>query len=482
VRANRLPLLVAILIASGSLSAPSFAQAATVTESSAQAQPASAGATVNTVSAKPVRHIGGSVSAPVVISRVPILYDDEASKTNISGSVVVRLQVDEQGNPSNVRLVRGLAPALDKNAVRAVSQYKFKPAMEAGNPVVVEFDLQINVKIAARAMEPYESDRKFIAAIADGKKQTVLGQLNFAIDAYKKANKIAGGKCTDCLEQVIELQIENRSFKDAAATASELAALAMTPIEKSSAERLEGQALYDQGGEKPKPAQLEAANQVLKAAISDDSKNVGAHFCEGTVLARMGQTDAARKQFQECLAQASPSDPSYLRAKHFAENPAMSYLKMAPAFTVTALDGTKFTLDAMAGKVVLIDFWATWCGPCNEELPQMKRIAKEFEGQPLVIISVSWDSDAKKWQDFITKNGMSWYQYRDADHQLTRTFGVDAIPHYFTIGSDGVLTSEMLGSGNDVEGKLRKLVAKAKATQDTVVTATTISPAPVAAN
>jgi len=141
---------------------------------------------------------------------------------------------------------------------------------------------------------------------------------------------------------------------------------------------------------------------------------------------------------------------------------------MAPAFTVTALDGSKFTLDEMGGRVVLIDFWATWCGPCNEELPHMKKIAKEFAGQPLVIISVSWDSDATKWKDFIQKNEMTWVQYRDADHELAKRFGVEAIPNYFTIDKDGVLTSEMMGSGNDVEGKLRKLVAKAKAAQATL--------------
>jgi len=56
-------------------------------------------------------------------------------------------------------------------------------------------------------------------------------------------------------------------------------------------------------------------------------------------------------------------------------------------------------------------------------------------------------------------------QYRDADHRLTNEFGVNAIPHYFTIDSDGVLTSEMMGSGSDVEGKLKKLVAKAREAQ-----------------
>jgi thiol-disulfide isomerase/thioredoxin len=116
----------------------------------------------------------------------------------------------------------------------------------------------------------------------------------------------------------------------------------------------------------------------------------------------------------------------------------------------------------MDGRVVLIDFWATWCGPCNEELPHMKKIAKEFAGQPFVMISVSADQDEAKWKEFVQKNGMTWVQYRDADRKLQDLFGVDAIPHYFTIDSDGLLTSEMMGEGSDVENKLRKLIAKAK--------------------
>ena len=55
--------------------------------------------------------------------------------------------------------------------------------------------------------------------------------------------------------------------------------------------------------------------------------------------------------------------------------------KQAPPFEVTAMDGTRFNLDAMGGRVVLIDFWATWCGPCNEALPEVKKIAKDFAGR-----------------------------------------------------------------------------------------------------
>jgi thiol-disulfide isomerase/thioredoxin len=321
--------------------------------------------------------------------------------------------------------------------------------------------------LLAQDASDYKSNPRFQSAVAEAKQMLKERQFFFAIEAYKKANKIAGGKDADCLKSLLELQMKSGSYKDAAATTTALEALATTPAEKSRAESDRGYALMLQAGDKTKSDLLTAADAAFKSAIVDDSKNATAFYLDGRVLARLGQMDAASGQFKACLNCISPKDPSYLRAQHFAENPTLSLHKMAPAFTVTALDGSKFNLDAMGGRVVLIDFWATWCGPCNEELPHMKKIAKEFAGQPLVIISVSWDSDETKWKNFIDKNEMTWVQYRDADHSLSKKFGVEAIPHYFTIDSDGVLTAEMLGSGSDVEGKLKKLIARAKAATPT---------------
>ena len=267
------------------------------------------------------------------------------------------------------------------------------------------------------------------------------------------------------MNKLLDLQFKFGEYKDAINTAIMLEEAASTPSDKSKAETDRGEAILFEAGDKNKPDKLQAADTAFKSAIADNPKNGSAHFYDGQVLARLQQMDAASEQFKQCLSCVSPTDPSYIRAQHFAENPQLSTSKMAPAFTVTALDGSKFTLDEMGGRVVLIDFWATWCGPCNAELPHMKKIAKEFAGQPLVIISVSWDHDETKWKNFIDKNEMSWVQYRDADHDLSKRFGVEAIPHYFTIDSDGVLTSEMLGSGSDVEGKLKKLVARARAAQ-----------------
>jgi thiol-disulfide isomerase/thioredoxin len=306
---------------------------------------------------------------------------------------------------------------------------------------------------------------KYAEAMADAKHLTKKQQYIFAEDAYKKASKIAGGKDWASLEGLYITQLTVGSFKDAVGTAKALEAIASTPADKSSAETDQGRALFMQAGDKDKVELLQSADTVFKAALVDYPKNATAHYFDGMALARLHELDAAGEQFKACLSCISPNDPSYTRTEHFAENPALSTAKMAPPFTVTALDGVKFNLDEMGGRVVLIDFWATWCGPCNEELLHMKKIAQEFAGEPLVIISVSWDSDDAKWRNFIKKNEMTWVQYRDADHELSKRFDVNAIPHYFTIDSDGVLTAGMLGTGSNVEGKLKKLVAKAKVEQ-----------------
>ena len=314
----------------------------------------------------------------------------------------------------------------------------------------------------------YRSDPKFLDALKEAQRLQRQKQAVFAVDSYKKANKIAGGGCVECLQGLYQSQMMMGSYKDAIATTVGLEGVVTQPNAKAVAEAERGQALLAQAGSKPKPAALQDAHAAFQQALAINPKYATALFLDGKTLAKMGNMAEARTSFERCVSCTSASDPSRLRAQHFAENPELSTHLMAPAFEVTALDGSKFNLDAMGGRVVLIDFWATWCGPCNGELPHMKKIAKEFAGQPLVIISVSWDSDEAKWKQFIAKNEMTWVQYRDADHKLSNLFEINAIPHYFTIDADGVLTAEMLGEGSDVEGKLKKLVAKARESQPAV--------------
>ncbi len=94
-----------------------------------------------------VRHIGGGVSAPIVLFAPEPEFSEEARKAKAAGNVLVYLQVDAQGRPTHVRVLRGIGLGLDEKALEAVRQYKFKPALENGKPVPVEMNVEVNFQI-----------------------------------------------------------------------------------------------------------------------------------------------------------------------------------------------------------------------------------------------------------------------------------------------------------------------------------------------
>ena len=136
-------------------------------------------------------------------------------------------------------------------------------------------------------------------------------------------------------------------------------------------------------------------------------------FHWGVTLAHLNQDDAARAQFSAFLDQDRNNPSLHERAERLIDRIELARATMAPPFIATTLDGREISMDSLAGKVVLIDFWATWCGPCREALPHIKKIAQKFDGQPLVVLSISLDSDEAKWKDFVEKNSMTWLQVRD---------------------------------------------------------------------
>ena len=315
---------------------------------------------------------------------------------------------------------------------------------------------------AAGTGDAYRKDPAFVAAVREARESERAKEFGPAIEAYRKANEIAGGKCVACVAGIYGAQMMDGNFEGAIATAKAMGLMSNAPMVRSVAAYDRGRALVARGGDAPKPEQLEEARAAFRESVELLPANTAALFNEGEVLERLGRTEEARKDFETCLGLLKPSDPAWPRVKHFAENPELAKHKLAPAFEVVALDGAKFNLDSMGGRVVLVDFWATWCAPCNAELPELKRIAKEFEGQPFVMISVSSDEYDGVWREFVKKNEMTWVQYRDMDHKLADAFGVSEIPHYFTIDADGVLTSEKMGEGSGVEETLKKLIAKAQ--------------------
>jgi thiol-disulfide isomerase/thioredoxin len=284
----------------------------------------------------------------------------------------------------------------------------------------------------------------------------------FALDGFRKADKQDGGHCVPCEIQAWKAAVEIGDFKAAREQSEALLAHVTSPVDKAVAQFLLGRACLAEGIRDKHDAPMEAAEAAFSEAVRLQPRNAGYLFADGTALAYLKRDDAARQRFQDYLKIASPNDMDYARAQRFFERPELARAKMAPNFRLTTLDGRTLTLESLAGNVVLIDFWATWCGSCREALPHIRQIAKKFDGQPLVVLSISLDSDEAKWKDFVGKNGMTWMQYRDGsfDGRISKEFNVTAIPATFTIDADGVLEDQHVGDAN-IEGKLKKLVAGA---------------------
>jgi cytochrome c biogenesis protein CcmG/thiol:disulfide interchange protein DsbE len=120
--------------------------------------------------------------------------------------------------------------------------------------------------------------------------------------------------------------------------------------------------------------------------------------------------------------------------------------KPAPAFILRSLtDGTSVSLDQYKGKIVVLNFWASWCIPCKEENPALTNVWERYRGTDVVLLGVVFQDSADAARTYTTRLGNTWTSAIDGDGQVALRYGVFGPPETYFIGADGIIAGRHIG-------------------------------------
>jgi len=303
------------------------------------------------------------------------------------------------------------------------------------------------------ALEPEDDSQR---AFTNGRMLAHKGDFDGAIKEFRKAAELRKGQCAECFQLIGQIYFQMSKYKDAAAALRE--AIALKPANEASLNNALGTALYLQGDKKV----LEEAVTALQRAIElSGGSVVKAYYNLGHALIKLGRKEegvAALKTYLEL----NPSAENAGEVQAVIANADLAGERFAPAFSVTSTTGDPLSLEKLRGKIVLLDFWATWCKPCLYEMPHVKKIWEKYGGDNFVIIGVSLDSKLNALEEYLKREGITWPQFYDGggwNNKVSRLYQVSSIPHTVLIDQDGIIRAVGLRGGS-LSSKIGDLLKK----------------------
>ncbi len=196
----------------------------------------------------------------------------------------------------------------------------------------------------------------------------------------------------------------------------------------------------------------------MKTALADILKSTDADLetkseaSAITVLEAGGELEGGKGDTQAWITQAEAHLKAYPDGKRNAmiqgqmkSLQMMADLKTKPLeLKFKAVDGREVDLTKLQGKVVLLDFWATWCGPCIAEVPNVVKAYEKLHGKGFEIVGISLDQDKDKLEAFTKEKGMTWPQYFDGkgwENEFAQKYGVHSIPAMWLVNKKGIVIS-----------------------------------------
>jgi peroxiredoxin len=267
---------------------------------------------------------------------------------------------------------------------------------------------------------------------------------------YTRASELAHDHSVDALRGLAWANLRLDDAKSALLHAQAALALATLDAERGEIHNLMGAIQYsDYSSDTARTDKLRASETEFRSAIQLNPRLVGAYFNLGNDLLKESR-DAEGVEMLRKYLELAPDAPNAPQVRRLIDNPRLSRGEVAPAFSLEDTKGGTISLTALHGRVVLFDFWATWCGPCIASLPEIRKLARQFPADQFVLIGINEDEDADAWTRFLAKQDMPWPQTRDKQWALFHSFGLAperkiVVPAYIVLDREGLVLYKARG-------------------------------------